>query len=270
MCALRSPQESTVEDRRWSSNEKDAPRLWPGPRGCCVRASAPWLGGGRRLPDEQSPPSPGYDPHQDTRTEHGRVGGPCIGGGDAPGGADAGALAFAGQGRVNPGWARAALLLGVIGVLTVRGHYRLRISPRLSEEAAALFGAVAGVVLVVSALAPRPSLPGLLWAGGTGSVYLLAVHGAAYGLLRLLRRYGHLLEPTLIVGAGGVGVQVANVLLDHPEYGLPPLGFLDDGAEEDLPLPVLGPVRSLDLQVRRRGVRRVVVAFGVTPDPETV
>src|SRR5438445_908019 len=86
MCALRSPQESTVEDRRWSSNEKDAPRLWPDPRGCCVRASAPWLGGGRRLPDEQSPPSPGYDPHQDTRTERGRVGGPCIGGGDDPGG----------------------------------------------------------------------------------------------------------------------------------------------------------------------------------------
>ena len=78
-------------------------------------------------------------------------------------------------------------------------------------------------------------------------------------------------KPVLIMGAGMVGAQVARRLEGHPEYGLAPIGFLDD---EPRPLaevggrdvPVLGTAEDLEQTVVRTGVRHLIVAFSSVAD----
>src|SRR5207253_3038306 len=79
------------------------------------------------------------------------------------------------------------------------------------------------------------------------------------------------LEPTLIIGAGAVGVEMAATLQQHPEFGLVPIGFLDSFDDaNDLPVPLLGSVRSLDTVLREYEVRRVIIAFGAMREAELV
>ena len=70
---------------------------------------------------------------------------------------------------------------------------------------------------------------------------------------------------TIIVGAGRVGRLTAIRLMDHPEFGLHPIGFLDAEPMEisgrPLSLPVLGTSRNLARAVATHGVECAVVAF---------
>ncbi len=78
-------------------------------------------------------------------------------------------------------------------------------------------------------------------------------------------------KPVLIMGAGMVGAQVARRLESHPDYGLVPVGFLD---EEPRPVaevggrdvPVLGTVEDLEETVARTGVKHLIVAFSSVAD----
>ena len=84
-----------------------------------------------------------------------------------------------------------------------------------------------------------------------------------YWLVRLMRTRGWFAERTLFVGAGDVSAKMAATLDEHPEYGLHPVGFLDEVDSAGLPLPLLrrrghaphGAVRRED-RPRRRGLRR--------------
>ena len=78
-------------------------------------------------------------------------------------------------------------------------------------------------------------------------------------------------KPVLIMGAGLVGAQVARRLEHHPEYGLAPVGFLDDDPRSiaevgGRDMPVLGTVEDLDETVAQTGVRNLIVAFSSVAD----
>jgi exopolysaccharide biosynthesis polyprenyl glycosylphosphotransferase len=78
-------------------------------------------------------------------------------------------------------------------------------------------------------------------------------------------------KPVLIVGAGMVGAQVARRLESHPEYGLAPIGFLDEEPRSiaevgGRDVPVLGTIEDLDETVERTGVRNLIVAFSAVAD----
>jgi exopolysaccharide biosynthesis polyprenyl glycosylphosphotransferase len=78
-------------------------------------------------------------------------------------------------------------------------------------------------------------------------------------------------KPVLIVGAGMVGAQVARRLENHPEYGLAPVGFLDEDPRSvaevgGRDLPVLGTVEDLDETVAHTGVKNLIVAFSSVTD----
>jgi exopolysaccharide biosynthesis polyprenyl glycosylphosphotransferase len=78
-------------------------------------------------------------------------------------------------------------------------------------------------------------------------------------------------KPVLILGAGVVGAQVARRLENHPEYGLNPVGFLDEdprsvaevGGRE---VPVVGNVDDLEEAIARTGARNLIVAFSSVAD----
>jgi exopolysaccharide biosynthesis polyprenyl glycosylphosphotransferase len=81
-----------------------------------------------------------------------------------------------------------------------------------------------------------------------------------------------LATPTLIVGAGTVGDQLASRLSGDDRYGLRPVGFLDadplprSGHSDAALLPVLGGPDNLAEAVRLTGARHVILAFSSQPD----
>ncbi|MBO0787742.1 MAG: exopolysaccharide biosynthesis polyprenyl glycosylphosphotransferase, partial [Actinobacteria bacterium] len=106
-----------------------------------------------------------------------------------------------------------------------------------------------------------------LWSGGLIFGLRLAVCGG----LRAARRHGRLAEPALVIGSGTFGASVGELLRTHPELGLRPLGFLDDGPpRRDLPLPTLGSPAELAQVVARYGVRRVIVCWSICRDEDLV
>jgi exopolysaccharide biosynthesis polyprenyl glycosylphosphotransferase len=78
-------------------------------------------------------------------------------------------------------------------------------------------------------------------------------------------------KPVLIMGAGMIGAQVARRLESHPEYGLAPIGFLDEDPRSvtevgGRDVPVLGTIDDLDETIMRTGVRNLIVAFSSASD----
>jgi exopolysaccharide biosynthesis polyprenyl glycosylphosphotransferase len=89
-------------------------------------------------------------------------------------------------------------------------------------------------------------------------------------VIRHLNRRIEPAETAIVVGAGETGAQLARHLLEHREYGIEPLGFVDRVVDDDLPLPVLGDVDNLDRILRSSGARHLLVAFGVVPEDDLV
>jgi exopolysaccharide biosynthesis polyprenyl glycosylphosphotransferase len=129
------------------------------------------------------------------------------------------------------------------------------------------------VLFAASRLTPAPSidLQRLVW------FWLLAI--AAVPPVRatarmLARRHVSYQQNTVIVGAGEVGQLVARKVLQHPEYGINLLGFVDRQPKRRRPdldqLKVLGPPERLPAIIRLLDVERIVIAFSGDSHEETV
>ncbi|MGZ4463579.1 MAG: sugar transferase [Gaiellaceae bacterium] len=88
------------------------------------------------------------------------------------------------------------------------------------------------------------------------------------------RKSAAYVQNTVIVGAGDIGQLVARKLLQHPEYGINPVGFVDADPKPLRPdigdLAILGPPDELPELVGRLGIDRVIVAFSSDPHEQTV
>jgi exopolysaccharide biosynthesis polyprenyl glycosylphosphotransferase len=159
----------------------------------------------------------------------------------------------------------------VVFLLTATGHYRSRITLNIAREARSIAACTAVPLLVLAALhIPRVSNDGLIVAGLTVVVSMLILRCALYALIRRLRAKGVYGERTLIIGAGQIGTTFAATLEEHREYGLRPIGFLDDVDGADLPLPLFGGVALLRMVLFEERVDRVVVAFGRAREADMV
>ena len=175
-------------------------------------------------------------------------------------------------------WWGAVLVALILVALAVRGHYRIGISPSASNRVCDILGCIVvplGVVVVVAHGSVLQEVNGpvipLVLAAGVGWLLLLAARACSYASIRALRVRGQLREPILIIGAGKMGVELAQTLDAHPEFGLSPVGFLDNVDDEDLYLPLLGAADDLDAFLRvYPDIRRVIIAFGATREPDMV
>jgi exopolysaccharide biosynthesis polyprenyl glycosylphosphotransferase len=108
----------------------------------------------------------------------------------------------------------------------------------------------------------HPAFPKLLtfWALAIFSIALGRAAARSFARGRLTY-----LQNAVIVGAGDVGQLVARKLLQHPEYGINLVGFVDSAPKErraDLDhLTLLGPPERLPTVVRLFDIERVIVAF---------
>jgi exopolysaccharide biosynthesis polyprenyl glycosylphosphotransferase len=169
-----------------------------------------------------------------------------------------------------------ALPLIVMLLFYLRGLYRTRLRALVLDGvvpvlSAVSVGAMSAAVLglFINQHAPPQSETVRAWlfaliAVGIGRICLAGAQRWA----RARRLVG---KPVLIMGAGVVGAQVARRLEGHPEYGLAPLGFLDEDPRSiaevgGRDLPVLGTVEDLDATVASTGVRHLIVAFSSVAD----
>jgi exopolysaccharide biosynthesis polyprenyl glycosylphosphotransferase len=163
----------------------------------------------------------------------------------------------------------------VIAANAARGMYRPRLRAELLEDlrgvvAATSLAAVAVLTLRAFLTDPSELAAQVIRPWAFATVYVAAGRVALHWSQTQARRHGEALRPTLIVGAGRIGRLMAKRLLEHPELGLRPIGFLDKepmDAQDGAPvLPVLGASWDLDRVVEERGVQQVIVSFSTAPD----
>lgn len=153
--------------------------------------------------------------------------------------------------------------------------YRPRLSLSLLDDLPALCGralAVTAAVLVVAEVLPFgwPET-GLLRAAALGLAVLLAARGLGYSMIRAARARRLVTHRTLVVGDDPVARSLATLMLEHPEYGLNPVGCLcAPKSRARLPVPLLGGTQDLARVVRELRITVVVLAFGSSPTRETV
>ncbi|MFI5009616.1 MAG: exopolysaccharide biosynthesis polyprenyl glycosylphosphotransferase [Solirubrobacterales bacterium] len=164
----------------------------------------------------------------------------------------------------------------VMLLLYLRGLYRTRLRALVLDGVVPVMSAVSVAAMAVAMIGiflngaiPSQSDWVRAWAFALLAVGLGRVSLAiAQRWARSSRRVG---KPVLIMGAGLVGSQVARRLESHPEYGLRPVGFLDDDPRSiaevgGRDVPVLGTVEDLDEIVYRTGVGNLIVAFSSVAD----
>ncbi|HWH92305.1 MAG TPA: exopolysaccharide biosynthesis polyprenyl glycosylphosphotransferase [Baekduia sp.] len=181
---------------------------------------------------------------------------------------------------LSEGWPLVLFPPLVMLLLLIRGMYERRLRPTILDGVVPIAGSVSIAAMFVVVMqvylggtAAVSSVAAHLWA-----VALVGVGGARVGLLgvqRLARTRGLDGAPTLIVGAGTVGMRLARRLEQSPEYGLTPVGFLDadpleTGRHDSPGIPVLGSPDELDWVAQLTRAEHVVIAFSSEPDERLV
>jgi exopolysaccharide biosynthesis polyprenyl glycosylphosphotransferase len=129
-------------------------------------------------------------------------------------------------------------------------------------------------VVYVGAQVTGLASPGLLklWVFWTVAVAAMTI--ARTAARALCRRHWSYLQNTIIVGAGEVGQLIARKLLQHPEYGINLVGFVDEHPKERHPglqhLTLLGGRDQLASIIDVLDVERVIVAFSNDADEQTL
>ena len=164
--------------------------------------------------------------------------------------------------------------VGVLLALHVRRFYVERLDANSLDGLGRILSATA--IVATSIIAARVLLEDAtdparftvrLWLFTT--VYLGAGRLGLAVAVRNRRRAGEGGRNALIIGAGEIGARLAGRLLDRPELGLRPIGFLDKEPSQDvverLGLPVLGASWDLERVARAHDVQHVVIAFSTAP-----
>jgi len=119
--------------------------------------------------------------------------------------------------------------------------------------------------------AAEPPIDRMIWFWILAIVCVTSARAAARMFCRRRATY---LQNTVIVGAGNVGQSIAHKFLQHREYGIQLVGFVDSAPGERRPdlstIPLLGSPEQLESIVRRFAIERVVIAFSNEPNDSTL
>ncbi len=170
-------------------------------------------------------------------------------------------------------WHALAFSALVVGILGVRGLYRPRLQLQMLDSLPPLaVAAAAAAMVLISAHVLLGDEPYASWTVHYwlfATAWLAAGRGVLHVAHLRARSKGEGVRDTLIVGAGRMGNVVARRLLERPELGLRPVGFLDKDPLDVGPaaagLPVLGASWDLDRIIAEHRVQHVIVTFSTAP-----
>jgi exopolysaccharide biosynthesis polyprenyl glycosylphosphotransferase len=170
------------------------------------------------------------------------------------------------------------LVLGLttLALYATAGLYRSRLNLSVLDQVPELcvraLAAVAVASLIDVAVTSGRHLT-LAVAGGVGLGVSMLGRGVVVAGVRSARRRRWVEHPTLVLGAGQVGRQIATAIVEHPEYGLKVLGFVDSDPlvpDAERPAPLLGRTDELARVIVETGARHVVIAFAALPSSAMV
>jgi len=172
-------------------------------------------------------------------------------------------------------WVALFAVIQVVSRATARVYRRrLRLSyfddvPRvLAGTAAGLGLGAVGVLLLGSTLRLDPA-----YVGGAAAFLLASevLRCLVFQLARWARRRYGRGERTVVLGATELGTELARCMIEHPDFGLRPIGFVDAaplrGADR-LPLPWLG--NDIATVVREHRIQTVLLSFSGSRDVDLV
>jgi exopolysaccharide biosynthesis polyprenyl glycosylphosphotransferase len=164
--------------------------------------------------------------------------------------------------------------LATLLILEARGFYSTRLHDAPLDTVARIFAATSiaamALTFVRALIGDDRNLTDETLRLWTFSLVFLAAGrmGITIDRRRALRR-GASGFNALIIGAGSVGHLIAQRLIDRPELGLRPIGFLDKEpmivGDRGTGLPVLGASWDLEDVVQRHNVEQVIVTFSTAP-----
>jgi exopolysaccharide biosynthesis polyprenyl glycosylphosphotransferase len=169
------------------------------------------------------------------------------------------------------------VLLPVIWVLFAGGGlFRSRLTLSILDDLPSIIGrafAAAAAVTWLEAIFSHLYLGAMLRCGAIFCVADIVARYIMYGLVQHVRSKRIVAHPTLILGAGRIGGQIAGFIDQHPEYGLKPVGFLDGHPllrPGDACVPVIGKPEDLAAAIKQHGIQDVIVAFSNIRESEMV
>lgn len=172
--------------------------------------------------------------------------------------------------------------LAVTLVLTVlnaaAGLYRPRVHLSLLDDLPSLLArqvSAAGITVLGAGVigSSLPDARELITLLALWMLLSLALRAVGYEVIRQCRRHGLVRHRTLVVGGGRVGLELAHILRQHPEYGLVPVGCVDDQpthAAFDPALPYLGTFSDVHCIADREDSRVLLFAFGVAREQQMI
>jgi exopolysaccharide biosynthesis polyprenyl glycosylphosphotransferase len=180
-------------------------------------------------------------------------------------------VAAAGASLIVPdlSWEVAGTFFAIALVLLANGGlYRSRLYLSVLDDLPSLIGRaiVAGsLATVIGILENQWASRSILYFTGVFALLQIITRSVVFAVARRARKARRVRHRTLIMGGGEVGALLARTLIDRPETGLDPIGFLDDDpllSLADWPVPHIGSNADLVDIVTSRGVDHIVVAFG--------
>jgi exopolysaccharide biosynthesis polyprenyl glycosylphosphotransferase len=166
-----------------------------------------------------------------------------------------------------PAWVVSAKLLGLYDDDEAEADHTT------PDDLARIFLLVTTGAFVFAVAASYTSLPveEVLWFWIAGIVCVAGGRAAARLISRRTLTY---LQNAVIVGAGDVGQLIGRKLLQHPEYGINLVGFVDREPKERQPgleeLTLLGTPDELPDIVSVLGIERVIIAFSRDDPKRTI
>lgn len=170
----------------------------------------------------------------------------------------------------GPDHLKALLLMAAVSlvVLNGTGRFRARLHLSVLDELPALIGrllASGAIVATLFALVNAKDEVAPFLAATAGTIGLVVVGRiVTTQFILTARRRRVVAHPTVIIGGGIRAAEMATLLKRYPQYGLAPVGFVDDSttcAAEEV-TSRLGCVDALDLVVAASGADVILVADG--------
>lgn len=164
----------------------------------------------------------------------------------------------------------AGVVVGTVLGIRRADLYRREVLPTALTQIGTLAITVAAGSLVAAAIAGTSSTEAV-WYAAAAAPALVLCRSVAYAHER--RMSGRDPERAIVVGTGPDGQQLVSRLLDHPEFGIVPVGFVDDipvSIDPDLPVGVLGEISDLVRFIDAHRVTRVFLDAGSVSERELV
>ena len=169
-----------------------------------------------------------------------------------------------------PEHVKALVLMAVVAMVLLNGtgRYRARLHISVLDDLPPLLGRLLAAAAIVGTLFSitndeqelAPFLGTLL-----GTIGLVVVGRIlTYQVILAARRRRVVAHPTVVIGGGPSGAEMVTLLQRYPQYGLSPVGFVDDASVSPAGLLTrhLGSVDDLDRIVAETGADVILVSDG--------